>query len=838
MGSENKNGVGLSGESSPETKKMIQNLKEIVDCPESEIYAVLKECNMDPDDAVQRLLSQDTFHEVKSKRERRKEMKETQELRPRVNYNGPSHGSGNKSASERYSGWSGSFQTSYEETGTNAHKGENAWAAPSQSYLTADVKGETMSPQPSFNSDSLSTDCGGQSIRTGGAISNTVQPSPGCQSAWLGTSAGQLSMADVVRLGRHSSKGSHISSHAHQNAVTANSNQYYQKPSQASAPIQTESHHNVHPLQNDSNVSRTIDKPDISVGQHAFLDEWPVVEHPTAASGSSVAPDANIYSNQPNHYDNGSQLPRNRHSYSVQASDGNVDEYITPDHIISASASSGQKSVTNDSEASHCDDIEPGSASNLSDPSFSIPLTDDVTAVSSAAAKLHHLSVEEASLETNSAVVLPSHLQALAANCSHLSFGTYKSGHNSASAVLFSSNQLKDDSQEASMWLDGLSAEPLERRNMEHDADESIESLYNTHNTTADGISYDLNAAFLSELTKQDVSEATLGSELIKPSLLGSNVENFEQSTPKLSFSRTDPNFRNISVQSETAYLDSKQSDLLLSNIQSLRDPDGFHAQLLMKQSIPSRHINAVPSISSSSISFPEDRRPSGAFSLSAASSVLPQHRIANSQPTVPLEKPSNNMIGYSGLPQSYSHLSSNFQQGYPGSDKVSLADLNYNLPQHGASMSRFPGASATAGYGNYGMPSNVPGSYLQNSPSPPMIPNSGYDDLFHRQYKDRDHFTPLQQNSSSWNQGPGSRKLPSAEEIAYYNLHEQNKQYSGYRQDQQPSQYYGGLEYSNPYRSQTGMAREHQQHNFGSSSSSGSRDLFSQQLDQFWRQH
>lgn len=313
-------------------------------------------------------------------------------------------------------------------------------------------------------SDSLSTDCGGQSIRTGGAISNTVQPSPGCQSAWLGTSAGQLSMADVVRLGRHSSKGSHISSHAHQNAVTANSNQYYQKPSQASAPIQTESHHNVHPLQNDSNVSRTIDKPDISVGQHAFLDEWPVVEHPTAASGSSVAPDANIYSNQPNHYDNGSQLPRNRHSYSVQASDGNVDEYITPDHIISASASSGQKSVTNDSEASHCDDIEPGSASNLSDPSFSIPLTDDVTAVSSAAAKLHHLSVEEASLETNSAVVLPSHLQALAANCSHLSFGTYKAGHNSASAVLFSSNQLKDDSQEASRWLDGLSAEPLERR--------------------------------------------------------------------------------------------------------------------------------------------------------------------------------------------------------------------------------------------------------------------------------------------------------------------------------------------------------------------------------------
>ncbi|OMO49656.1 UBA-like protein, partial [Corchorus capsularis] len=56
-------------------KKVVQNLKEIVDnnCTDSEIYAVLRDCNMDPNDAVQRLLSQDTFHEVKSRRERRKE---------------------------------------------------------------------------------------------------------------------------------------------------------------------------------------------------------------------------------------------------------------------------------------------------------------------------------------------------------------------------------------------------------------------------------------------------------------------------------------------------------------------------------------------------------------------------------------------------------------------------------------------------------------------------------------------------------------------------------------------------------------------------------------------
>lgn len=40
-------------------RKMVQSLKEIVNnCTELEIYAALKDCNMDPNEAVNRLLSQ------------------------------------------------------------------------------------------------------------------------------------------------------------------------------------------------------------------------------------------------------------------------------------------------------------------------------------------------------------------------------------------------------------------------------------------------------------------------------------------------------------------------------------------------------------------------------------------------------------------------------------------------------------------------------------------------------------------------------------------------------------------------------------------------------------
>lgn len=44
------------------SRKMVQSLKEIVsNFTELEIYAMLKECNMDPNEAVSRLLSQGFF---------------------------------------------------------------------------------------------------------------------------------------------------------------------------------------------------------------------------------------------------------------------------------------------------------------------------------------------------------------------------------------------------------------------------------------------------------------------------------------------------------------------------------------------------------------------------------------------------------------------------------------------------------------------------------------------------------------------------------------------------------------------------------------------------------
>ncbi|OIT02241.1 PREDICTED: GBF-interacting protein 1-like isoform X1 [Nicotiana attenuata] len=54
--------------------KTIHDIKEIAGGKHSDddIYAMLKECNMDPNDTAQKLLYLDTFHEVKRKRDRKK----------------------------------------------------------------------------------------------------------------------------------------------------------------------------------------------------------------------------------------------------------------------------------------------------------------------------------------------------------------------------------------------------------------------------------------------------------------------------------------------------------------------------------------------------------------------------------------------------------------------------------------------------------------------------------------------------------------------------------------------------------------------------------------------
>ncbi|XP_020266674.1 GBF-interacting protein 1-like [Asparagus officinalis] len=125
-------------------RKTIQNLKEIAkNHSDDEIYAMLRECSMDPNETAQKLLLQDPFHEVKRKREKKKETnKEPTDTKGRP----ASQARGGRGGRGSYS----SHYTSHDAGGERNIGKENG------AHLSTD-KGITSSSLPPKDAESKST---------------------------------------------------------------------------------------------------------------------------------------------------------------------------------------------------------------------------------------------------------------------------------------------------------------------------------------------------------------------------------------------------------------------------------------------------------------------------------------------------------------------------------------------------------------------------------------------------------------------------------------------------------------------------------------------------------
>nr|XP_034599613.1 GBF-interacting protein 1-like isoform X2 [Setaria viridis]TKW09739.1 hypothetical protein SEVIR_6G122000v2 [Setaria viridis] len=101
-------------------RRTVADIKEIAGGhTDEEVYAMLRECNMDPNETAQRLLLEDTFHEVKRKRDKKKEgSKEPSDSRWRPAL----QGRGGKSGRGNYS--SRSLSSSNDSSGRSAISGK------------------------------------------------------------------------------------------------------------------------------------------------------------------------------------------------------------------------------------------------------------------------------------------------------------------------------------------------------------------------------------------------------------------------------------------------------------------------------------------------------------------------------------------------------------------------------------------------------------------------------------------------------------------------------------------------------------------------------------------
>ncbi|XVE51552.1 hypothetical protein DITRI_Ditri02bG0051000 [Diplodiscus trichospermus] len=839
------------------SRKMVQSLKEIVNCPELEIYAMLKECNMDPNEAVNRLLSQDPFHEVKSKRDKKKESKDTVDSRSRANNFGSR---GGRSGSDRYTGRGGLSHYSSNESGPShgkpAQKRENGAHAYAGSSSTASgTQGNNMDRQPASQSEVVLTEHKMSTVGLGDGISSSSQPS-GYHSAWLGA-PGQVSMADIVKMGRPQNKASVMPNPPHQRV----NNQHLVMP--ASAALNPNLHS---PQDHTSKVSDVTYEPDVTTNQHvSSSDEWPPIENPSAASVTSVL-EASVESGL---YANASNLPldrTNQHLKSqleeAQAVDEGPVENLNGNYIKSPSISS-RNIQEDDSGGSSLYDNNLYEDVNSYQPQRHALEHDEAEDGSSSVAvdlqqlNLHNDDQEPEPEEDNPSVIIPNHLQVHTSDCSHLSFGSFGPGLGSAFSGPLSLRPLKNNLDEAPEAADASSIGHSDNRNPEYYGDEHLRN--NTEGNIMDRSNvstgtYEAPEGSQPEVLNQDASEAAQGSQYTFPSSAsGYGYENSQQLNPAFTHP-TSSQMQNLTPFSSVmqAYTHSLPSTLLTQTVQTAREPDLSYSPFPMTQSMPTKYSNAASSISGPTISMPEALR---AASISApqptqqtlpganvaAGPALPQHLAMHpfSQPTLPLGH-FPNMISYPFLPQSYTYMPSAFQQAFAGNSNYpqSLAAV---LPQgkSSVSVSSLPQSAAIAsGYG-FGSSTSIPGGLPLNPPSAPAGTTIGYDDVLSSQFKDSNHLMSLQQNENSamWIHGPGSRTMSAVPASTYYSFQGQNQQVAGFRQGQQPSQHFGALGYPNFYHSQTGVSLDHQQQNPREGSLSGSQQgQPSKQTQQLWQ--
>lgn len=216
-----KTGSGAGSGIPASDRKLVSSLKEIVPNTEEEIYAMLRECNRDPDETAQRLLSEGKFHVVKRKRDKKKENvsnKESSDARPRPSTFGPSSrdgkstgnpargaGRGNslprfstsdvnsgrsKTSSARENGTSkvlssGSTNSSYSQPFIQP---KGAIIDTLSSSLAAQSNGDILHPAPAPSLQGAWNAGSGSSIPTG------------LQGAWL-SGSGHATMADMLKSG-------------------------------------------------------------------------------------------------------------------------------------------------------------------------------------------------------------------------------------------------------------------------------------------------------------------------------------------------------------------------------------------------------------------------------------------------------------------------------------------------------------------------------------------------------------------------------------------------------------------------------------------------------------
>ncbi|KAL1805733.1 hypothetical protein ACET3Z_028801 [Daucus carota] len=792
---------GVEEEIPPESKKMVESLKEIVHCAELEIYSALKDSNMDPNEAVNRLLSQDPFHQVKSKREKKKENKDLPETKFRVSstlHRGSKSDRGRGASAQLSSFDSSSFQ------GKLAYKKENGANSYTTSLSVPQVAVDNSSWRPSAFSTSVSMENQKSKRSVVGAISAS-QTNSGYRSASVGV-PGRKSVANIVKKGGHQSNAA--------NSLKSSQSSFNWPPKSSEFYKEFSSSEN-----------QVLKVTDQFGKQVAPPDEQPLLKPPENANLSSVLASHAESQLHPVLQD----LPcgkatQHLHSEKKELKEGEEKSFTYRDdyHVGSAMISSGTQGIKPGNALLFGDGINTklGPYQSYNYACQNEEVKDGVaTSKLSETATLQHLSTQEEEQkpsyeEDGSSVLIPDHLQVNSAGCSYLSFGSFKSNLViGVSGSISSRNNMEETPIVANAFMNGKDRNRKIEKYREDSFLKASDEILAHRNSRVAG-TFNSASATQSDFLKQEYSEA-VGAH--------GNEYPFQKACQNFAFDYTQKSswMQNLPSSDAMGHTDPFSSARLTANF-PIRDSEFSYSPFPVAQSVALKYGNSVSSTNGSSISL-EEALKTGLQSLHSTQQHLsgkhaseqsdPQHLPAhqNSQPVHPFG-PFANMNSYSYVPQDETYMPFALQQAFAGNGTYHQS-LGATLPQYknSVSLSSLPQpATVSAGYGNFEDSMINSGNYALNPSVVPAGSTIGYEDLLSTRYKDSSYSISPQQNENSamWFRGDDSRTMSTVPPSTYYSLQGQNQHSAGFGQGQQSSLNYGDANFYNP---QTGMPFEQQ---------------------------
>ncbi|KAI4370981.1 hypothetical protein MLD38_019265 [Melastoma candidum] len=803
MGSKGGGGGGSNGVPAvipAGARKIVQSLKEIVNCPEQEIYAALKECNMDPNEAVNRLLSQDPFHEVKSKREKKKEVKETTESKPRSVV---ASGRGGRTSADRYAGRGRTnipSSTVISDSSKPTLKKENgSYAIPTSSASA--ISGTNINRQAAY-SDNFPSENKVPTFGESDLVSSSIQPLPGFQRAWVGT-PGQISMADIVKMGKPLVKSAGAPNRLTHHLMAPSSHDDFQLHDQSYKLYKSE--------------------PRVTSQQvPSNEDDWPVDEH------QAPPPNEDEWSPYENSQDGTGRHVTSRLEGGHISEDGYIDG--STNHMGFASVSNTNMleddgrdpSLYENNSYKRVDAFQPHmQAYEHNEDDYA-----EDNGVGAVSTNLQHLSLQKnkqvsAPEDDGPAVVIPDHLQVHPSDCQHLSFGSFAPSIGAISGST-GSRSFKGSLAETQPLPAASSDSHPDIRNSEQYRDEHLRPTSNgddTHGGVPNGGNYETASASQPEALQQHPGESAVGTQYQFSSAASEYSHEISQALDS-TFSHTQDgsSIENLAPFSNVlpSYTNSLSSALLASAVQTGRESDLSYLPFPVTQTPATKYSNeAPPSLNSSLMSTPEGLR---AGSVSAAQ-----------QP--PQSLPAAGLATGLGLPQ---HLAMH-AYSQPTLSLSPFANMA-NMYKNSLSAGNLPQSGAVAsGYG-FNSSSNVPGGNFALNPQADST-RLGYEDALSSQYKDANSLLSLQQNDNSgmWVSGAAARAAPNLPTSNYYNFPGQNQLAGEFRQAQQPSQHFSNLGYPNYYQS-AGISLEQQQQLVRDVTLSVSQGQQSKQSAQLWQ--